>query len=572
MWDSTRGIRRPRLARRILLAHLALAAVLLGCGDGAEEPTDDAVIGDDAEGAADDGEDVADGDSADSDAGTFRMALPTIISNIDPAVYEGTPSTEVEGAWSAALYEFVDPDDVADDELGRTGLDSVEPFLVASDEDEEDGSIVVTLQEGIESAYGNELTSEDVAWTIDRALENDFVAQFVLSVGRVDPEDPIEVIDDHSFRVNVTQPSPFTRAVLTLWNLSPLDSTEAQEHATDEDPWASEWLSQNSATFGPYHVANFSPGEQVQLESNPGWPLEQPAYGEVVMQQVPEASSRLQLLSRGEIEYAQGLQPEQFADAEEEGSIRTGTRIDNRIIALELNFRFEPFQDERVRQAIAHAIDREAMVEGPMRGFATEIKTQILSGLDHPEQEESYEYDPDEARRLLEEAGYADDLEFPIAINLTRPGPYAEQIAVLLDSQLGDVGIDVDIQTIASSADFEEQKEEGQLTAWLGANTPMVPDTWYFLQLEHHSTDAFQNWKAYEDPEFDDMIGELRDLPVGDERDELISTIHDHIMETVPWVPIMEPQMLIAVSDDVDVDSVRQYTPYGPIVREIRPG
>lgn len=564
-------MRRSRIGRggrpaRLVGLALALALTATACSSG--DSSDDSSTGSvDADSAASTETEDGGGEAS----GTFRMAVPTVVSNIDPAVYEGTPSTELEMAWAGTLYEFADPDGVSDDMLGMTGLESVEPFLVESDEVEDDGSLVVTLKEAV-SPYGNTLTAEDVAWTIDRVYgSGDFVGQFVLSVARVDAEDPVEVIDDRTFRLNVTEPNPFVRGVLTLWNLSPLDSTEVQAHATEDDPWASEWLKENTATYGPYQVTSFAPGESITVAANPNWIGDAPGFSDVVMRQVPDASSRLQLLNRGEVEYAAGLQPEQFASLEGSDSVATRTRVGNTMVMLELNHEFEPFSDVRVRQAIAHAIDREAIVEGPMQGYAGVLGNQIPSGLEQPEAPEPYTYDPEEARRLLEEAGYADGLEFPLAINLTRPGPYAEQIAVLLESQLEAVGMSVDIETVAASSEFEDRKTNGQLTAWLGANTPIIPEAWYFMQLEHHSTDAFQNWKGYASSELDEMLAELRDIPLGDERDAAIAEIHDFLMGDVPYVPIFDSRILVAVSDAVDVESVRQYSPFGPVVHAIEP-
>lgn len=501
----------------------------------------------------------------------FTAALPTIVSNIDPAAYQGTPSTEVEGAWSGTLFEFVEPSGISEELRGLTGLGSVAPLLVESEQQEEDGSLILTLKSGVTSFYGNTLTAEDVKWTFERVVARDFVGRFVMSVGEIDQENPVTVIDDLTFRLNVLQPNPYVRGVLTLWDLSPLDSIEVKKHATSDDPWAAEWLTENSATFGPYHVEAFTPGERVVLIANSGWPGPAPAYQRVLMQQVPDASVRLQLLQAGEVDYAAGLQPDQFAGLQGAANVTTKTRLANRIVALELNFRFEAFQDARVRQAIAYAIDRDAFVQGPMRGFAKPLGNQLLSSLQQPAAPSPYTYDPARARALLAEAGYATGLSFPFAINLTRPGPYAEQIAVILQSQLRDVGIEIQIETIASSPEFEEKKTSGQLIAWLGANTPIVPDTWYFMQLEHHSTLAFQNWKAFNDAEFDQMLADLRFMPLGAGRDAQISMMHEFLMANVPWVPMFEEYIPVAVGSDVDIASVRQYSPYGPILREIRP-
>lgn len=548
---------------------LALSLVLAACSGGSGNGTTTTSGGQAPTTTAGGGGNGGTGGGGDEGGDTLRAALPTIGSNIDPAVYEGYPSTEVEAIWSATLYEFIDPPNISAAERGLTGIAYTAPLLVATEEEDEDGSLVITLRDDAKSAYGNTVSSEDVKWTFERAVANDFVGRFVMSVGKIDPENPITVIDERTFRINVTEPNPYVRAVLTLWDLSPLDSTEAKKHATADDPWAKEWLATNSATYGPYHVASFTPGEQVVLEPNPGWFGDAPDFPNVVIQAVPDASSRLQLLTRGEVDYVYGLLPDQLDAIESADQAEVVTRLTPRVVALELNHNFEAFKDPRVRRAISMAIDREALVNGPMRGLAKVMANQIPSALPQPaDAVEDTQFDLEEARRLLEEAGYGDGLSFPFTINLTRPGPYAEQLAVLLQAQLAEIGVNLEIETIASNAEFEEKKTGGQLIAWLGANTPFLQETWYFLQLEHHSTDAFQNWKAYNSPEFDRMIGELRNIPIGADRDAKVAEIHQYLMENPPWIPVFEELNFLGISSKIDPDSVRKYVSYAPFVRE----
>ena len=566
---ARRNLERGTLRGKHVLALLAILTLLAAACGGGETPEQ-------GEGASDApaGEEPSDSAGASDDSGeggdtTFRMAMPAVPNTLDIAVYEGTPTSENGVSWGQALYEYTDPEGVSEEDLGSTGLDSVQPLLVESDEEEANGSLVITLKEA-KSPYGNTLSSEDVKWTFERALALDFVAQFVLSVGRVDPKNPIEVIDDKTFRLNVTKPNPYVRGVLTLFNLSPLDSTEVKKHATAKDEWASKWLETHTATYGAYNVSAITPGEQITLEANPNFWDEAPAYPRVVMQAVPDAGSRLQLLTRGEVDYAHGLQPDQFASLQESEDVDTATRQSNTLVMIELNHRFEAFQDPKVRQAIAYAIDRDAIVNGPMHGFATSLGTYISPGIEQPEPPEPYTYDPERAKQLLAEAG-AEGLEFPLTINLARPGPYAEQIAVLREQQLEAVGLQIDIETIASSSEFEKKKVDGELTAWLGANTPIVPEPWYQAQLDHHSKEAFQNYKAYNNPEFDALLGELRDLPSGPERDAKIQEVHELMMEDVPYVPIFGSKILLAVDNDVDISTVRAYSPHGPFAWEIKP-
>jgi len=554
----------------LAIAVLPLVLVATACGGGSNDDATDA--GGSSETQTEEGTTSGTSEeAADScETGTFRMAVPAVPNNIDLAVYQGTPTTEVGIAYSAPLYEYVDPEGIAPEELGSTGIESTAPLLVESEVEEDDGSLVLTLKEAV-SSYGNTLNAEDVKWSMERAIELNPVVQFIASVGQIDPENPATVIDDRTVRINVTAVNPYTRAALTLMDLSPMDYTEVQKHITEDDPWAQEWLATNTATYGPYVATGFTPGEQLILDANPNWVEGEPAYKDVVIQAVADSSSRLQLVSTGEVDYAMGLQPDQFASLEGADGVETTERLSNTLIMLELNQKFEPFQDERVRQAIAYAIDRDAIVQGAMQDKATPQGNLISKGVGQPEAPEPFTYDPDRARELLAEAGYGDGLEFPLYITVSRPGPYAEQIAVLLEQQLGDVGITADIVPVAAASEFEERKVAGEYEAWLGANTPILPDPWYQLQLDHHGTQAFQNYKGFSDPMFDAMLDELRLIPSGPERDEKIAEAHEYLMTAVPYVPIFDSQNLLAVADGVDLNSVRLYTPYGPLVREIVP-
>lgn len=565
-----RGFKRT-FRSRLAIAILPVVLVASACGGGGSSDEATSASGSTETQSEESTAGETTSEEAEScEAGTFRMAVPAIPSNIDLAVYQGTPTSEVGIAYSAPLYQYVDPEGITPDQLGSTGITSTAPLLVESEVEEEDGSLVVTLKEAV-SSFGNTLSSEDVKWSFERAIELNPVVQFITSVGRIDPEEPITVIDERTVRINVTEPNPYVRAALTLMDLSPMDYTEVSKHITDEDPLAQEWLAANTATYGPYNSTGFTPGEQLLLQANPNWIEGEPAYKDVVIQAVADSGSRLQLASTGEVDYAMALQPDQFASLAGVEGVDTTTRRSNTLIMLELNQKFEPFQDERVRQAIAYAIDRDAIVAGAMQGNATVQGNFISKGLNQPQAPEPFSYNPDRARELLAEAGYADGLEFPLYITVSRPGPYAEQIAVFLEQNLADVGITADITPVAAASEFEERKVAGEYEAWLGANTPILPDPWYQMQLDHHGTQAFQNYKGFNDPAFDAILDELRQTPSGPERDAKISEAHEYLMNAVPYVPIFDSQNLVTVNSGVDINSVRLYTPYGPLIREIVP-
>ena len=479
----------------------------------------------------------------------FVIAAAAVPSNADPAVTEGKPSTELNPMFAGTLLQYVKP------APGATTWPSpadVEPYVAESVTQIEDGYRFV-LREDAVSPYGNAITSEDVRWSFDRIIANDGVGRFLLSWGGgIDVEAPIRVIDDRTFDLVVLDTNnPYSLAVLTYHHMGPLDSVEVLSHATDDDPWGAGWLSTNSASFGSYMLESITPGEELRMVPNPNWWGPEPDIDLIVVRAIPEASGRLQLLQAGEVDFADKLTLAQFAGLG--GDLQAIAAKGNTTVPLVLNSGFEPFADVRVRQAISSAIDRDALVQGPMQGSAKAALYQVLSEVPQPPPPgDPAIHDPDRARALLAEAGYGDGLAFTMTINPVRPGPFSEVIAVLMKAQLAEVGIDMSIEVMASSADFQTQLQEGALQAWLSSQTPGISDPQFAWLLVHHSAKAFENAHGYNNPRIDELIDLMAFTPYGPEREAMVLEAHQILIDEVPWVPLIELVNPIALGPDVE--------------------
>ena len=479
----------------------------------------------------------------------FVMAAAAVPSNADPAVTEGKPSTELNPMFAGTLVQYVKP------AAGATTWPSpadVEPYVAESVTQIEDGYRFV-LREDAVSPYGNAITSEDVRWSFDRIIANDGVGRFLLSWGGgIDVEAPIRVIDDRTFDLVVLDTNnPYSLAVLTYGQMGPLDSVEVLSHATDDDPWGAGWLSTNSASFGSYMLESITPGEELRMVPNPNWWGPEPDIDLIVVRAIPEAAGRLQLLQAGEVDFADKLTLAQFASLG--GDLQAIAAKGNTTVPLVLNSGFEPFADVRVRQAISSAIDRDALVQGPMQGSAKAALYQVLSEVPQPPPPgDPAIHDPDRARALLAEAGYGDGLAFTMTINPVRPGPFSEDIAVLMKAQLAEVGIDMSIEVMASSADFQTKLQEGALQAWLSSQTPGISDPQFAWLLVHHSAKAFENAHGYNNPRIDELIDLMAFTPYGPEREAMVLEAHQILIDEVPWVPLIELVNPIALGPDVE--------------------
>lgn len=479
----------------------------------------------------------------------FVMAVAAVPSNADPAVTEGKPSTELNPMFAGTLVQYVKP--AAGAATWPSPAD-VEPYVAESVTPIEDGYRFV-LREDAVSPYGNAITSEDVRWTFDRIIALDGVGRFLLSWGGgIDVEAPIRVIDDRTFDLVVLDTNnPYSLAVLTYGQMGPLDSVELLSQATDDDPWAAGWLSTNSASFGSYMLDSITPGEELRLVPNPNWWGAAPDIDLIVVRAIPDAAGRLQLLQAGEVDFADKLTLAQFAGLS--GDLQAVAAKGNTTVPLVLNSSFEPFADVRVRQAISSAIDRAALVQGPMQGSAKEALYQVLSEVPQPPPpDDPAVHDPDRARALLAEAGYGDGLAFTMTINPVRPGPFSEDIAVLMKAQLAEVGIDMSIEVMASSADFQTKLQEGALQAWLSSQTPGISDPQFAWLLVHHSAKAFENAHGYNNPRIDELIDQMAFTQYGPDRDAMVLEAHEILIDEVPWVPLIELVNPISLGPDVE--------------------
>ena len=471
---------------------------------------------------------------------TFTMIFPAVPSNVDPAVYQGRPTGETTQSVVSTLVRYVA---LADGATALQGPADLEGELAESWTQEDSGSYVFTLREAL-SPYGNYATSTDVLWTFQRGLATDFITPFLLSVGGIDRENPIEVIDGRTFRLVAPSANSLTLPVLTWYGMGILDSVEAKANATDEDPWATEWMATNSASYGAYQVDSMVPGEEIRLTKNPNyWNAGNVAIENVVMRAVPDAGSRMLLVGAGEVDFVGGLTFDLFrsvVNAAGDG-IEPIAGLDVNLDKLSLNTRFAPFDDVRVRQAISLALDRDAIIAGAYAGLGTPGLYPISTAIPQPDPpaDAAARYDPDAARALLAEAGLADGFDFALSINPSSgPGPYAEQVAVLIQDQLRDVGIGVSIDLIASPADFNTATRGGELEAWLFGTRPLVNDAAYFLLLAVGPMST--RLEGYGSEAVDALLGQIVGEPLGPARDALLTEMQALLASEVPYVPLVE--------------------------------
>jgi len=475
---------------------------------------------------------------------TLTMALSGLVTNVDPAVIQGRPSLVTGQGVVSTLVRYTHEPSPG---LSLHSPADVMGELAESFEVHEDGSVTFTLREAM-SPYGNTVTSADVVWSFDRMIALDGIARFLMFLSSIDREQPISVIDDRTFTVNVTGRNILTVPVLTYYALGSLDSVEAQANATEDDPWAADWLASNSSTFGPYQVESLTPGEELRLVKNPNyWNADTVDIDRIIMRSIPDAGNRLLLIGSGDADFVADLTFDLFASVAGTGEFALSFEDarDTNLDELSLNNRFPPFDDPKVRAAVSLAIDRDALIAGAYGGFGVPGRYPLSTAIPQPEPPSAVAagYDPDRSRELLAEAGYPDGFSFTLTINPTRPGPHAEAAAVLIASQLSEVGLDATIRTIATPADFQAAVSGGEMEAWLYSVRPILSEPAYTIPLLFTSNGFAADglgYEGYSNDRVDELSNQiLAELP-GADRDVLIAEVQEIIATEFPFVPLVE--------------------------------
>lgn len=544
------------IIRGIFLATV-FALVLAACGSGSDEPTTDDSVDSDGTSAEEESADDSsvDGETSDDtpsdtpasegtvaedserDGGTLTMAWNAVPTSADCAVFTGLTVQKVCFNVMGTVVGY-DGDQATGDTV--LTLENLENELAESIERSDDGmTYTITLRQGVMSPYGNELTTADVEWSIQRQAALDFIVNGVhWLVGDVNVDNPITIIDDYTYEWNLNTPNAVGLGILHWHGTGFYDSTEAKEHATDEDPWAEEWMASNTASFGPYNITSIDPGVEVRLEANPNYWRGMPNWDEVVIRAVPEASNRIQLLLSDQVDFVLEVPFDQVATLEEADNVTVYTEPDANRFSLILNNRDEKFADPQVRRAISLAIDREAISNSVFQGITEPARSGLSSTIPHPEPAEPVTHDPDRAQELLAEAG-AEGLEFTTTINPGRPGPFAEEMARLIQSDLAAVGVTMNIDLVPSLADFEAEVGERSIAAWLYTERPAVTDPGYSLNL-YNASDSFINNQGYVSEEFDALVEEILVTEPGGDRDELVAQANNLVIEDTPIVYLVE--------------------------------
>jgi peptide/nickel transport system substrate-binding protein len=231
------------------------------------------------------------------------------------------------------------------------------------------------------------------------------------------------------------------------------NSELAKKHTTAQDPWAQEWLKTNEAGSGAYRVEKWTPGQELIYQRFDDWksgPL--PKIKRVIWRIVPSAGNRRALLERGDADISFDLPPKDVSEMGRDKKLTvTSNLIESALVYIDMNVKTPPFDNVRVRQAVAYAIPYQKIMDAAMFGRGKPMfgGPGEVTNIDWP-QPSPYVTDLAKAKQLLTEAGFPNGFETMLSFDLG----YAvtqEPLSELVQESLAQIGVRITLNKVPGS-------------------------------------------------------------------------------------------------------------------------
>ena len=419
-----------------------------------------------------------------------------------------------------------------------------------------DMSITFKLRKDATFQDGTPVTASDVKWSFDRAVTVGGFPTFQMKAGSLEKAEQFVVVDDHTFRVDFIRKDRLTLPDLAVIVPCVMNAQLVKSRATATDPWALDYTKTTTAGGGAYRVASWQPGTELIYERFEGWksgPL--PKIRRVVWRMVPSAGNRRALLERGDADISFDLPPRDFAEMKQEAKLKiVSTPISNGIQYIGMNVKKPPFDNVKVRQAVAYAIPYQKIIDAVMFGQAKPMfgaEANAASSTLWP-QPHGYHTDLAKAKALLTEAGYPDGFETTLSFDLGF-AVVNEPLCILLQESLAQIGIKTSINKIpGANWRTELLKKEMPLIANIFSGWLDYPE--YFFFWCYHGQNAVFNTMSYQNPEIDALIDGARVAATNGDQTRYHADVKgfiDKAFAEVPRVPLYQPYLNVAMQKNI---------------------
>ncbi len=424
----------------------------------------------------------------------------------------------------------------------KPGTTDLEPGLAESYDVSDDGlTYTFHLRKGLKFNDGTDFNAQAVKWSIDRVFKiqgdpNWLVTSFV---------DHVEVVDDYTVKFVLKKPVNYFPLLVATYPYAPVSPNcyPAEEIASDS----------TCGGIGPYMIDKWVRDVEMDLVANPNWYGEPPKADKIIVKYFADATTMRLALENGEIDIAlKSLNPIDYADLKNNPDIQVIEGPGAQIRYIVFNHKMAPFDNKQVRQAIAYAVDRQAIVDKAFQGTHDPLYSMVPMGM-WSHIDAFPERDVEKAKALLQEAGYSADnpLEIDLWWTPTHYGDTEADVAQVVKESLEETGmIKVNLQS-AEWATYTDQF--GSMGMFLLGWYPdyMDPDNYTYPFAASDASDDIGSFYASEQMDAlfqqEQSASDLR----GAERQKVFEDIQKLWAEDIPTLPLTQGKLQVAARSNI---------------------
>ena len=428
---------------------------------------------------------------------------------------------------------------------GQSSPEFIEPDIAESWETSEDGlTWTFKLREDVDchGEYGN-LDAEDVVYSLKRSANGD-TSSFAKDYT---PISSIEATGPYEVTIQLEHAIPSLLGLLVPYHGGNIVCQDAVEALGDD-------FKTNPIGTGPFMFAEYQPQQYVKLVANPDYFRGEPEIKEIYYRYIPSDAARDLAFQAGEIDMIYGRQDQTWVERiEKVPNTKVSVMVPGEMSVIHLNMTKPPLDDIKVRQAIAHAIDRDTMVAFKGNRVTLPAISPVPEGyLGYTDDVPTYEFSVEKAKELLAEAGHPDGITIK-AIHTTLPGMLSTMEAV--QELLRQADINMEIETVEHATFHSQIREDASDVVHYSAARFPIADT-YLTQFFHSDSTvgtptAVTNFSHCDVA--DDEIEAARTETDPKKQAELWASAQQKIMEEVCAVPIYQNLQLWAWKDNLDL-------------------
>ncbi len=422
----------------------------------------------------------------------------TVAMQLEPPHLD--PTSAAAGAIDSVTYSNIF------EGLTRFASDgSIIPGLAESWEISEDGlTYTFKLRDGVTFHDGTTMDGEDVKFSLDRARAEDSVnAQKALFTAI----DTVEVVDPLTVKVTLSEPNG-----LFLFNMAWGDAVIVAPESIDD-------IKSTPIGTGAFKFVSWSQGDSIQIEKYADYWGEPAMLDSATFKFISDPTAAFAAMMAEDIDAFAGFPaPENLPQFEADArfQVLVGSTEGETILAM--NNKRPPFDNVKVREAVAHAINRQSVIDGAMFGLGTPIGTHFAPhNPDYVDLTGISEYDPAKAKALLEEAGMADGFETTLHL---PPPSYARRGGEIIAAQLAEVGITAEIINVEWAQWLETVFRGKDFGMTIISHTEPM-DIGIYARPDYY----FQ----YDNPAFQELMTKLNGTTDPDERSTMLKEAQENI-------------------------------------------